>query len=139
MLPAEPPPALLLADDTPSIRQLLSHLLLDVTPWEVVAVPDAAAALAVLAARPVPLVIADYHLPDMNGDTLATTIKARSPDTKIVIITADIEFDGSNQWPHVDVCLIKPFRLHELVTTIGTLLPNVARARVVGPQKHTAR
>jgi CheY-like chemotaxis protein len=139
MLPGQPPPALLLVDDTPSIRQLLIHLLHDVTPWEVVAVPDAAAALAVLDARAVPLVIADYHLPDMSGDALAATIKAQSPDTKIVIITADIAIEGIEQWPGVDVYLIKPFPLHDLLTAVETLLPNVARTRVAGRQRHSTR
>lgn len=137
MLPGQPLPALLLVDDTLSIRQLLTHLLHDVTPWEVVAVQDAAAALAVVATRPVPLVIADYHLPDMSGDSLAATIKAQSPETKIVIITADIAIDGIDQWPNVDIYLIKPFPLHELLAAVERLLPNVARVRTVGRQKHT--
>src|SRR5205085_4163653 len=132
MLPAQPPPALLLVDDTPSIRQLLTHLLHDVTPWEVVAVPDAAAALAVLATRSVPLVIADYHLPDMIGDALATAVKTRSPATKVVIITADIAINDTSQWLDVDICLIKPFPLRDLVTVVGTLLPHDTRERVVG-------
>jgi hypothetical protein len=37
------------------------------------------AALAVLAARPVPLVITDYHLSDMRGDELAATVKVTAP------------------------------------------------------------
>jgi CheY-like chemotaxis protein len=139
MLPAQPPPALLLVDDTPSIRQLLTHLLHDVTPWEVVAVPDAAAALVVLAARPVPLVIADYHLPDMSGDTLAAMVKVQSLDTKVIIITADIAVDGIEQWPDVDLYLLKPFPLHDLLAAVETLLPNMTRVRVAGRQKHTAR
>ena len=139
MLPAQSPPALLLVDDTPSIRQLLTHLLHDVTQWEVIAVPDAAAALAVLDERPVPLVIADYHLPDMSGDGLAAAIKAQSPDTKVVIITADIAVEGIDQWPNVDVYLLKPFPLHDLLTVVDTLLPNMTRTRTVGRQKHTAR
>jgi hypothetical protein len=63
---AQPGPAVLLVDDTPSIRQFLLHALAGIVPWELVAVPDATAALAVLAARPVPLLIADYHLNDMR-------------------------------------------------------------------------
>jgi CheY-like chemotaxis protein len=138
MPPDQPPPALLVVDDTSSIRQLLTHLLHDVTPWEVIAVPDAAAALAVLATRPVPLVIADYHLPDMIGDALAAAIKAQSPATKVVIITADIAIGDTSQWQNVDVCLMKPFPLPELVTVVGKLLPGDTRERVVGRQKRAA-
>lgn len=117
------PPALLVVDDTPSIRQLLTHLLRDMTPHEVVVVADADSALQVLAARPVPLVIADYHLPDTSGDALALAVKARSPDTRVVIITADIEVESATQWPGVDRCLIKPFALRELRALVRTLLP----------------
>ena len=61
-----------------SVRELLMHTLGGVVPYEVIAVTDATAALAVLSVRPVPLVITDYHLADMRGDALAKVIKAAS-------------------------------------------------------------
>jgi DNA-binding NtrC family response regulator len=126
---AQPLPAVLLVDDTPSIRQLLIHTLHDHVPWEIVAVNDATAALAVLAARPVPLMITDYHLSDMRGDVLAAAIKAASPTTKVVLITADIAMDGIDVWPNVDRCLIKPFPLRDLLIAVSTLLSSNERAR----------
>ena len=129
MQQAQPLPAVLLVDDTPSIRHLLIHTLHDRVPWEIVAVNDANAALAVLAARPVPLVITDYHLPDMRGDVLAAAIKAASPTTKVVLITADIAIDDTVRWPNVDRCLIKPFPLHDLLAAVSTLLSNNERTR----------
>jgi DNA-binding response OmpR family regulator len=129
MRQAQPLPAVLLVDDTPSIQQLLIHTLHDHVPWEIVAVNDAHAALAVLAARPVPLVITDYHLSDMRGDLLAAVIKAASPTTKIVLITADIAMDDRVMLPHVDHCLIKPFPLRDLLAAVNTLLSSNERAR----------
>jgi CheY-like chemotaxis protein len=119
----------LVVDDTPSIQQLLIHTLHDLVPYEIVAVADASAALAVLAARPVPLMITDYHLSDMRGDALAAAAKAASPTTKVVMISADIALDADADWPGVDCYLVKPFPLRELIAAVGTLLPAKARAR----------
>ena len=77
MRPVQPFPVVLVVDDTPSIRELLIHTLHDLVPYEIVAVTDAMAALAVLAVRPVPLLITDYHLFDMRGDALAAAVKRR--------------------------------------------------------------
>ena len=129
MRQAQPLPAVLVVDDTPSIRQLLIHTLHDHVPWEIVAVTDATAALAVLAARPLPLLITDYHLSDMRGDVLAAAIKAASPTTKIVMITADIAMDDLGMGSSVDRCLIKPFPLGDLLVAVSTLLSSNERVR----------
>jgi DNA-binding NtrC family response regulator len=76
-------PALLVVDDTPSIRELLMHILRSLVPYEIIAVTDATAALAVLAARPIPFLMSGYHLSDMRGDELAKAVKAASPTTKV--------------------------------------------------------
>jgi CheY-like chemotaxis protein len=76
--------------------------------YEVIAVTGATAALAVLHARPIPLLMGDYHLSDMHGDELASAIKATSPATSVLMITADVELDTEAGWASVDRCLIKP-------------------------------
>jgi DNA-binding NtrC family response regulator len=129
MRTVQPVPAVLVVDDTPSIQHLLIHTLRDLMPFEIVAVADAAAALALLAARPVPLLITDYHLPDMRGDALVAAVKTASPATKVLMITADIAIDASAEWPDVDRCLIKPFPLRDLVAAVSSLLPSKERAR----------
>jgi DNA-binding response OmpR family regulator len=115
-------------DDTPSIRELLIHTLRSLVPYEIIAVTDATAALAVLAARPVPLLITDYHLSDMRGDELASVIKAASPTAKVLMITADVELDAQAGWASVGLCLIKPFPMRDLVAAVSTLLPSNAAA-----------
>jgi DNA-binding NtrC family response regulator len=129
MRPAQSLPAVLVVDDTPSIQQLLMHTLRELVPYEIVTVANASAALAVLAARPVPLLITDYHLSDMRGDALAAAVKAASPATKVMMISADIALDGNAQWPNVDCYLIKPFPLRQLAAAVGALLPGSERAR----------
>jgi CheY-like chemotaxis protein len=129
MRQSQPVPVILVVDDTPSIRELLIHTLRSLVPYEVIAVTDATAALAVIAARPVPLVITDYHLADMSGDELASAIKAASPTTKVMLITADVELDTEVGWASVDRCLIKPFPMRDLLAAVSTLLPSNAMAR----------
>jgi CheY-like chemotaxis protein len=119
----------LVVDDTPSIRELLIHSLSNLVAYEVVAVTDATAALAVLAARPVRLLITDYHLSGMRGDALVAAVKATSPATRVLMITADVELDGMEGWPDVDRCLTKPFPLRDLLAAVGSLLSGSECAR----------
>ena len=122
-------PALLVVDDTMSIRELLIHTLRSLVPYEIIAVTDATAALAVLSARPIPLLITDYHLTDLRGDELAAAAKAASGATRVILITADVELDAEVGWADVDRCMIKPFPLRDLVAAVSTLLPSNERMR----------
>ena len=126
---SQPVPALLVVDDTASIRELLIHTLRSLVPYEIIAVTDATAALAVLHARPVPLLITDYHLADMRGDELAAAAKATSPMTRVLMLTADVELDAEAGWASVDHCLIKPFPMRDLVAAVSILLPSKAVGR----------
>jgi DNA-binding response OmpR family regulator len=112
-----------------SIRELLIHTLRSRVPYEVIAVTDATAALAVLSARPVPLLITDYHLSDMRGDELAVAAKVSSPATRVLMITADVELDAQAALANVNRCLIKPFPMRDLLAAVSTLLPSNERVR----------
>ena len=116
-------------DDTMGIRELLMHILRSLVPDAVIAATDATEALAVLAARPVPLLITDYHLSDMRGDELAAAVKAASPATRVMMITADVELDAAAGWASVDHCLIKPFPIRDLLAAVSALLGSNAVAR----------
>jgi DNA-binding response OmpR family regulator len=124
MRQSQPVPALLVVDDTSSIRELLIHTLRHLVPYEVIAVSDATAALAVIAARPIPLLITDYHLSDMRGDELAAAAKAASPATRVLMITADVELETQTGWADIDQCLIKPFPMRDLLAAVSALLPS---------------
>ena len=126
---SQPFSALLIVNDTPSIPELLIHTQRSLVPYEVSAVTNATAALAVLAARPIPLLIIDEHLSDMRGDELAAAAKATSPATSVLMITADVELDAEAGWGSVDRCLIKPFTIRDLVAAVSILLPSTAPVR----------
>jgi two-component system response regulator (stage 0 sporulation protein F) len=63
--------------------------------------------------RPVMLVIADYNMPGMNGLQLSATIKAQSPHTQVMLITAynTATLERQARAQQVDYYLPKPFDL----------------------------
>lgn len=75
------------------------------------------------------LVITDFAMPNMKGDELAATIKARAPGQPVVMITAYAEMlqSSGNPLPGVDFVISKPFLLENLREAIAKTSP--ARAQ----------
>jgi two-component system, chemotaxis family, chemotaxis protein CheY len=120
------PPVILLVDDDPETLELLRRLIDPFTRYaEIVAVASGAAALAVMAARPVALVLADYHMPEMNGIQLIGAIKAASPTTCVAIVSVDDRDDVTRRAnaAGADCVLAKPFVLTELQQLIAERVP----------------
>ena len=67
-------------------------------------------------------------MPNMKGDELAATIKARSPKQPVVMITAYAEMlqSSGNPLPGVDFVISKPFLLENLREAIARVTPAVA-------------
>jgi two-component system response regulator PilR (NtrC family) len=78
---------ILVVDDEQSMRELLA-IMLRKEGFEVVAAESRAVAAAVLAQRPVDLVITDVRLPDGDGIEILRHVKAASPDTVVIVMTA---------------------------------------------------
>lgn len=84
-----PPPTIVLVDDEPVICTLLQRLVSRHLPSVEIAICHTGAkALATVAGRPVPLVIADYSLPGMSGLQVVTAVKVLSPATSTLLVTA---------------------------------------------------
>jgi DNA-binding NtrC family response regulator len=119
-------PIILIVDDDPDALSILGRLLhLLVRRYEIVAVDSGAAALAVIAARPVALMITDLYMPGMNGVQLTGAIKAASPTTRVALITAYGVDDAARQ-AHavaVDYVFPKPFMLMQLKQMLEESLP----------------
>jgi len=77
---------LLVEDEAPAVRVV--SLALEREGFELVASPDAAAALARLADVKPDAIVTDYRLPGMSGLDLLRYVLRRSPDTPVVVITA---------------------------------------------------
>jgi len=119
-------PIILLVDDDLEALNILHRLLHFLARrFEIVAVDNGVAALAVTAARTVALVITDLYMPGMNGVQLTRAIKATSPMTRVAIITAYDVHDAARQAHAVaaDYVLSKPFMLVQLKQMLEESLP----------------
>src|SRR5262250_3176454 len=78
-------PTIILVDDEPAVLAILHRIMHDLArDYDVIPVPDGAAALIQIAQRPVALVITDYQMPDMDGVALTTAINPQAPSCPVV-------------------------------------------------------
>jgi two-component system response regulator (stage 0 sporulation protein F) len=116
--------AILLVDDEQDIVFVLRRLVAALeTGYPIVTATDGPDALSKLAVFSIPLVIADYNMPAMNGLQLTQAIKESSPDTKIIMVSAfatpELEQRAGDY--AVDYFLPKPFsfdRLEQIVREV---------------------
>ena len=88
MTPTEKPPAetVCLVDDDPSVLKSISRLLAS-DGFSVRSFDKPKSFLAFVRTAPVPLVILDIWMQEMNGLEVQAQIAALSPDTRVIIIT----------------------------------------------------
>ena len=81
---------ILVVDDEPSIREVLSRRL---TQWghDVVAVPAARAAITAMTERPADIVFSDVLMPELNGLWLVQQIREQWPQTVIVAVSGALD------------------------------------------------
>jgi CheY-like chemotaxis protein len=117
--------AIILVDDETSVLAILKRILAQLAPdYDLIAVVNGAAALALLAQRPVALVITNMGMPDMDGVTLAVAIKAQAPQCPVILITGNLtpEIQQRGQAAGVDFFLPKPFSFEQLETIVRAAL-----------------
>jgi CheY-like chemotaxis protein len=110
-------PTILVVEDDASVRQVLQRLLSRMRlARKVIAVENGAAALAEIVQHPVVLAIIDYRMPGIDGLQLTTAIKAISPTTRVVVVSAlDVaDLPERAGAAGADVFLAKPFTVEEL-------------------------
>jgi two-component system response regulator PilR (NtrC family) len=106
---------ILVVDDEPSMTELLG-IMLRKEGYEVLQAGSRAGSAALLAKGPVDLIITDVKLPDGDGIEILRHVKAASPDTAVIVMTAY----GSTQSAvgamklGAHDYLIKPFDVDEL-------------------------
>jgi two-component system, response regulator, stage 0 sporulation protein F len=124
-----PLPAVLVVDDDPTIVALLQRVMQStVNGYDIIATTNPTEALEHLGRRAVSLVVTDFNMPGLNGLQLTARIKAYSPATCVLLISAyatpAMERQALNL--RVDYYLPKPFQLAQLEQVAGTIL--MARA-----------
>ena len=118
-------PAVLVVDDDPTVVILLHRVLRDLEiGHDIITTSDSRDVLAQIGARPVPLVIADYSMPGMDGLQLTTAIKARDTNTRVALITAYATPALAQQATahFVDYYLPKPFALEAFEQIVQSAL-----------------
>src|SRR6184192_971025 len=84
----------LVVDDEPRLRRVLVRLL-EGEGFTCAEAGSGTEALEKMHAEPVPLVISDLRMPQMDGVTLLREIVARWPDTAVIVVTAVTEVESA--------------------------------------------
>ena len=93
------------------------RMLLEQRGYQVLAATSGDEALQLFATYPTDLVLLDYHMPKMNGDVVATRMKASQPDVPVAMLSSD-EAIPESALESVDVFISKsesPASLLEIV------------------------
>ena len=113
----------LVVDDDDGLREMLSKVLCFMG-YEAVQAHSGSEALNIFLEGPFSLVMTDLQMPGMDGWSLASRIKERSPEIPILLMTAHArhhimkELKGSS----IDSALFKPFSLEELRREVNKAL-----------------
>lgn len=105
----------LIVDDEAPLRQVLVHLMRG-DGFACGEAGNGREALEYLAAHPVTLVISDLRMPEMDGVELLREIRARYPDTAVMLLTAVADVDMAVKCLAMGAMdyLTKPFHLQEV-------------------------
>lgn len=118
-----PRPTVVVADDEERVRGQLSQAL-ELAGFVVLTAGDGDAALA--AARghggPIALLIADLHMPRMDGWDLVVNFSAARPEARIMVMTGSDKPDAASRPPPDYPLIRKPFGATELVARVREIL-----------------
>ena len=123
MAPATPEARLVVVDDEPNIRELLSTSL-RFAGFEVHAAADGASALQLVRDLEPDLVVLDVMLPDLDGFTVTRRLREQGKHMPVVFLTArdDTTDKVAGLTVGGDDYVTKPFSLEEVVARIRAVL-----------------
>ena len=113
----------LIVDDEPRLRRVLTRLL-ESEGFACAEAGSGVEALRELERQPVPLVISDLRMPEMDGVTLLREILTRWPETAVLVVTAVAEVESAVaclQMGALDY-VAKPFHLDEVRARVSQAL-----------------
>lgn len=116
MADQQPKPAILLIDDVPLILDLLEDIL-ESLEYPVLRSESGLGVTQILDRETVALVFCDVALPDINGVSVLRMIKQHSPETQVIMISGQQDFDVARQVLRERAFdyLVKPFSQEEVL------------------------
>lgn len=133
---------ILVVDDDPDIRRIVTLALSDDSPYVVSAVSSAEAALLHIARQPVDLLFTDIQMPGMDGFDLIRRVHELDPNTAVIVFTVSPENLTAERAAelNVDYLLGKPVETERLRQAVDTLLnpmrqiPRPSQRAVAAPE-----
>jgi putative two-component system response regulator len=128
----------LVVDDEPRLRRVLVRLL-EGEGFTCAEAGSGTEALAMLQQDPVPLVISDLRMPQMDGVTLLREIITRWPDTAVLVVTAVAEVESAVACLQLGALdyVAKPFHLDEVRARVMQALDKRRLKMEVEDYRHT--
>src|SRR5918992_3317872 len=131
---------LLIVDDEPGMRQLLSHVF-GRAEHTVRAAESGAKALELLRQEPADLIISDVKMPDMNGIELLRKVREFLPDVAVIMMTAFATVETAREAFKLgaDDFIQKPFDVDELKLIVEKAIERlrlVEESRVLKREQH---
>ena len=115
---------ILAVDDEPDMLKLLSMIVREKTPHNIVTTNNPLEALEIAKQGGIDLLIADLKMPGLDGAELLDAVKAVNPDIPAIIITAFATEEAAAetlQKGGFDF-IIKPFRKEQILSAIDKAL-----------------
>jgi CheY-like chemotaxis protein len=125
---AAPSKVILVVEDDEGNTEVLLHLLLQETSYEVYLAADGPAALQLISQITPDLFILDYRLPTMTGMELYESLHAhpRFKQTPALILSACVEQYHEEIESHKLLALAKPFDVDELLSLIAAVFDHAS-------------
>lgn len=111
---------ILIVDDEPDMLELLSMIITEKTPYEVITTNNPLEVIDLIKKNHFDLIIADLKMPDMDGIELLNSIKKIDQNLTVIIITAYGTIESAVETMHKGAFdfITKPFRKEQILYTI---------------------
>lgn len=130
-------PRILVVDDDPTIRRIITYALTDESPYTVTPLSSAEAALLYISRHPVDLIFTDLLMPGMSGVDLVRRVRELNINVPVIVFTISPEQLTPDEAAalKIDCLLEKPVSPERLRMAVDLLLDPEHLLPVKAPEK----